>query len=76
MVNYYSTANIDKIKNYIFSKGIKKENIPLDIFRNAVMVCLGMGNTTADRWIRNYITTNIIEVTFDKEKKESYAYFK
>lgn len=77
MVNYYSNENIDKIKKHILTKeNIKTDAIPLEVFRNAVMVCLGMGETTAQRWIRNYVSVNLIDVIHDKEKKEWIVHWK
>jgi len=75
MVNYYSKGYIDKIKQDVLEAGYTKD-IPLDIFRNALMVCLGLDYKTADRWIRNYEETHIVDMEYNNEKGSWIINFK
>ena len=50
MVNLYSDITLDKIrKNCVFDK-----DIPLDMFKSAVMNVLGTSYKNTEIWVRNY----------------------
>ena len=53
---------IDKIKQDLYNRGYDKD-IPLDIFGKTLMVLFGMKKITAQNWIKNFETVDIIKVS-------------
>jgi hypothetical protein len=63
MVNYYTKGSQDKLKKTILGMGNSNLlNIPLDIFIESIMLCWGMSTKSANRWVKNFEATHLIEV--------------
>ncbi len=59
MVNLYSKITVDKIKKHL-SVNV---DIPLDIFKSAVMKTLGTNYRNTEMWVHNYEDAKLINIS-------------
>jgi hypothetical protein len=59
MTNLYSKITLDKIKDHLDVN----VDIPLDIFKSAIMKTLGTNYKNTEIWVRNYEEAKLINIS-------------